>query len=244
LRTDCFKISSTNLNEEREINVYIPWGYDESEEHFPVLYLLDGDSNFTFVAATVDYFVRTYRIPPLIVVGIDSTERRRDFTPKYLVDSPTEAKHFSGEAENFYNFLRNELIPMIESSYRVMQYRVIVGHSLGGLFVFHAVLSHLNFFNAYIALSPYLYKNSFVLQEKAKDLVQKDEGLYRLLFVADERMNEERGQTTYAFLKVLEKVKNLEIEYKKYEDADHMSIVVKGIPDALDYIFPGVIQDR
>jgi len=32
-------------------------------------------------------------------------------------------------------------------------------------------------------------------------------------------------------------------EHKKYIDADHSNLPLKAIPDALDFFFPGIIQD-
>jgi len=32
-------------------------------------------------------------------------------------------------------------------------------------------------------------------------------------------------------------------DYKRYEDADHSNLPLKAIPDALDFFFPGIVQD-
>ena len=47
-----------------------------------------------------------------------------------------------------------ELIPKIEGQYRTQPFRIFAGHSLGGLFAVHTMLTRPDLFNAYIAVSP------------------------------------------------------------------------------------------
>ncbi len=244
MKIEELKIYSNNLNEEREICIYKPSSIEDFGEAIPVLYLLDGDTNFTFVSATVDYYVKTYRIPPLLVVGVKSTDRRRDFSLIQTRKSSPDLLDNEFGVENFTRFMKTELFPEIESLYTLMPYRVITGHSLSASFVVHTLLTDIHLFNSYIVLSPYLTPILKYVLEKIEDLTRSKENPYRLLFIGEEKMNEARAMPTLEFLKNIRKISNIETEYRRYVDADHMSIIVKAVPDALDYLFPGIIQDR
>jgi hypothetical protein len=68
-----------------------------------VLYLLDGRSHFRHVAGVVDYLIGKHRIPPLIIVGVDSADRSRDFTPtngSTYLGKPLPDMETSGHAAN------------------------------------------------------------------------------------------------------------------------------------------------
>ena len=75
-------IHSAVLKEERNYRVYLPDSYAWAKDRrYPVLYVLDGESQFLHTAASVDYLAAHGEIPELIVVGLDSTVRVRDFSP-------------------------------------------------------------------------------------------------------------------------------------------------------------------
>ena len=81
--------------------------------------------------------------PKMIVVGIPNTNRMRDLTPttpegeQFYIDSSASTN--SGGGEKFISFIEKELIPHIESNYPTQPYRMLIGHSLGGLMVMHAL---------------------------------------------------------------------------------------------------------
>lgn len=146
------RIHSTVLSEERTYRVHLPPSYRWAENRrYPVLYLLDAPSQFAPVTATVDYLSDSGEIPELIVVGIDNTSRMRDFTP-----TDWEAWVGGGGASRFKQFLAAELIPTIEANLRTNDFRVLHGHSLGGLFALYCLAGEPSPFRAYLALAPSL----------------------------------------------------------------------------------------
>src|SRR5690554_2777595 len=79
------KFSSTIMQEERLLNIYLPYGYSpDSLLTYPVIYLLDGgmDEDFLHISGLVQFgsFSWIKMLPESIVVGIVNTDRRRDFT--------------------------------------------------------------------------------------------------------------------------------------------------------------------
>lgn len=162
-------LRSTILEEERGFQLYLPPGYATSSERYPVLYLLDGEGHFHHATGVVQFLAGTLHIPPMIVVGVPNTNRTRDLTPPVRADArmsgdpsaPIISQVFptAGGADRFLRFLEEELAPYIEAHYRTQPYRVLVGHSFGGLFAVHALMNRPQSFHAYIAISPSLWWN-------------------------------------------------------------------------------------
>jgi predicted alpha/beta superfamily hydrolase len=73
-------------------------------------------------------------VRPVILVGIENTERRRDLSgPTENPEDKKVAPRVGGSAA-FRTFLRMELIPLISAKYRTTRERAIIGESLAGLF--------------------------------------------------------------------------------------------------------------
>ena len=68
------------LNEEKAIYIHLPRNYEVSDASYPVIYILEVDE-FIPVVGIVDYLSRLSLIPDLIVIGVPSSNRSRDFTP-------------------------------------------------------------------------------------------------------------------------------------------------------------------
>src|SRR5690606_11578102 len=119
-------IHSNILNEDRTYQVFLPESYQwAADRSYPVLYLLDGESNSMHTVGSVSFLSATGEIPELIIVSIISTIRIRDYTQ---TDWP-EQWIGGGGASNFKSFLSNEFIPKIESDYRSNGFRILSGHS-------------------------------------------------------------------------------------------------------------------
>ena len=92
------------------------------------------------------------RIPEMIVVALANTQRSRDFTPTHVASGPYSAG--SGGAAAFLRFMKEELIPQIESRYRTLPQRTLVGHSLGGLLTLSAFVEQPEMFTRVRDLRP------------------------------------------------------------------------------------------
>lgn len=151
------EIPSRVLNERRRVFVSLPADYDHSTERHATLYVLDGEFHFTHIAAFSRFLGAVGDIPPLIVIGIETADHRvRDYSPKPLrLPSDLTAEEVGG-ANRFTEFLCSELIPFIERRYRTQPYRMLMGHSMGGLFALRALWTKPCLFQALIAVDPSL----------------------------------------------------------------------------------------
>ena len=179
-------IKSNVLGEDRVILVRTPAGYDTNNQSYPVVYMTDGDAHIGHTASTVEFLARNGRMSETIVVGITNTDRTRDLSPtKPETKGATGAPQFptAGGADNFLKFIETELIPEIEKRYRVRPYRILAGHSLGGLFAIHAMIARPEVFNSYVAVSPALQWDNQVAVKRAEDFFKTRKELNATLFV-------------------------------------------------------------
>lgn len=129
----------------------------ESNKTYPVLYLLDSPYNFLHTVGSVEYLQLNRLIPEIIVVGIRNTHRNRDLSPASPELSTEERERMGtpGEAHNFIAFFEKELIPHVKKTYKAAPYRVIVGHSRGGLFNVYTFFKKPDLIDAYLTISLY-----------------------------------------------------------------------------------------
>lgn len=171
---DTLSLTSRVLGEARRINVHTPTSYAASgKARFPVLYMPDGglDEDFPHIVHTVDSLIALGAIRAVIVVGVPNTERRRDLTaPTRVAKDSAIAPHVGGSAA-FRRFLRDELIPAIDTRYRTTSERSLVGESLAGLFTVETFLREPALFDHYVAFDPSLWWNQGALVDSAPALL-------------------------------------------------------------------------
>jgi len=176
-------IKSDILDQERQMLVYLPAGYEASNLKYPVLYLLDGGTHFIHVSGVTQFLSSQGLMPQTIVVAIRNIDRNKDFLPTNVERAPT-----SGGAKEFLSFISDELIPYIESNYRTTPYRTLVGHSYGGTFTAYTFLEKPDLFDSYIAISPYLHWDEQLLVTKAETAIKSsyDKNIFFYMTLGDE----------------------------------------------------------
>lgn len=182
-----FTLESAALKETRRINVYTPPGYEAAgATRYPVLYMPDGglEEDFPHIATTVDTAIRAGEMRPLIVVGIENTERRRDLTGPTEVEKDRKIARRVGGSAAFRRFIRDELMPQVRRQYRVTDETGIIGESLAGLFIVETFFLQPKLFGTYIALDPSLWWNSEELVRKAAGRLKAQPDLRNVLYLS------------------------------------------------------------
>lgn len=142
---------SPTLAEVRPIGVYLPPGHGNSSERYPTVYVLDGEWSQYLAAGILDTLYQD-GFPKTLLVAIPNVHRTRDLTPVATAESPG-----GGGADAFLRFLGDEVVPFVEERYRGSGFRLLVGHSLGGLFVIHTAATRPELFEALVAISPSVF---------------------------------------------------------------------------------------
>ncbi|MFI5311145.1 MAG: alpha/beta hydrolase, partial [Gemmatimonadales bacterium] len=232
---------SATLKENRRFLVYTPRSYSargRAPQKYPVLYLLDGDAHFHSVTGLLQILSEgvngTYVVPEMIVVAIPNTDRSRDLTPTHADAGPdgvvNAAFKTTGGGPAFLQFLKGELIPRIDSAYRTASYRVLVGHSFGGITAINALYVMPKTFNAYVAIDPSLWWDNQVLLKKAKGFFARPGLAPASLFVgqantinADDTTSNAHFSSIVQFNGIMESYNQSGIRYayKYYPDDSH-----------------------
>ncbi|PCJ22620.1 MAG: hypothetical protein COA96_13845 [SAR86 cluster bacterium] len=239
-------IDSEVLGETRELWISIPENQLNSEERYPVLYLLDGDSNFRHVSAVAEFLAASNRIPHLIVVGVLNTDRGRDLTPPSTDPDDTLNFPTHGGANNLQEFFKSELFPFIEKNYRVRPYKILVGHSLGGLFAIHTLTTRPELFNAYIAISPSLHWSKQGMVNQAEKFLASTNELQVDFYMTTAN---EGGSSLAAFRKLAGALgehnpRGFRWDYNHMPEETHASVALKSLYFGLESIFNGWSLDK
>jgi len=167
---------SKSVDQTYTIQIALPQGYSKSSASFPVIFLLDSDKSFGMARDIIDFLIWSREIEKVIIVGISYgnedwwQSRSRDYTPwkdntKIWGDFP-----LAGGADNFLEFLKDELIPFVDLNYRTKKTeRAIAGLSIGGLFVSYTMIKATQLFNRYLMSGSALIwdaKHIFMIEEE------------------------------------------------------------------------------
>lgn len=233
------QLQSKILKESRSLLISKPPGYDGSTDRYPVLYLLDGETHFQYTSAMVNFLADDDRMPEMLVVGVDSEDvkhRTHDLTPPSSDETDNRFSPGNGGAEAFLSFIEDELVPFIDKTYRTRPYRLLVGHSFGGLFGVYCLVKKPHLFNGYIAADPSLDWNKRATVTEAESFLSSTNQLQADFYITDAG---EAGGTEPAIVAALRKKSpsGFRWHYDQMKDEDHMSIPLPSIYRGLEVIF-------
>jgi predicted alpha/beta superfamily hydrolase len=217
-------IDSKTLGEERTILVRVPPGYDRSSQRFPVLLMLDAHAPQNgMMASIIESQAFAGAMPEMILVGIQNTNRLRDLTPTATTD-----RTGSGGGEKFLDFIEQEVLPLVDKSYRTEPYRIYAGHSLGGLAVVYAMATRPHLFGGYIAASPVLHSDNNFVIKKTEDAFKLNKEFGKSLFIS---LGDEApylaGYNSFKDLLKKNAPNGFGYEMNHWTDEDHGSILMR-----------------
>ena len=257
-------IRSKFVNVDFEIYISLPFSYSKSDTTYPVLFSLDANRSFGMVSNLVTILSTPHKeIPEIIVVGIaypiNGLEdwviaRNRDYTPthkpeydKYWVDRLSKLSGrddivvHSGGAERFLYFIREELIPFIESNYRVSSSdRALLGFSLSGLFTIYALFQHPETFQRYLAGSPSINWDGPFVFNIEKDFAAAHQDLPVKLFMSAGGLERKSMLANMKKMSDLLRSRNypgLQLETQIFENETHASSAAGAISRGLKVIY-------
>lgn len=156
---------------------------------FPLLCLLD--AHVSFATAVESIRARSHRpdatgVPPTVVVGLsldpprDRRRRTWDFTPADLArpadDEVTDDDDIeTGGAGAFLDLLADTVLPDVAREWPIdPARRTLVGHSLSGFFVLHALVTRPALFETFVAASPSIWWDPAGVMARAAALAGDD----------------------------------------------------------------------
>jgi len=256
-------VNSKILNEKRKIWVHVPAGDPNGifvQQRYPVVYLLDGDDHFASVAGMIQKLSGVTVCPDMIVVGILNTNRTRDLTPTAIPDGPADKsggpqKMAGGGGEKFAAFIEKELMLHIDSLYPTAPYKILIGHSLGGLTAMNFVVNHTGLFNAYIVIDPSMWWDKKNLLNQAREALHQKNFAGKSLYLGIANTMQPGMDTLHvrkdtsggtehirAILTLTDILKSnpgngLSWSYRYYDEDNHGSVPLITEYDALHFLF-------
>lgn len=226
------EFDSHKLGERRQIKIQLPRNYeDNTEKTYPLFVVLDGDYMFEAVAGNVDYYSYWEDMPEAIVVGINQVDSREEDTYYSEQNSlPTET------GASFFEFITMELLPHMVSSYRLAEFRVIVGHGETANFINYFMLKPKPLFQAYINVSPFFAPDMLTyIPERLKQFENK---MFYYVGTSNNDLQavKEDTKTLNTSISAIDN-KNLLYHFDDFEGPTHYTTPAHAIPNALESIF-------
>jgi len=235
-------IQSEILGAPRNINIWLPPSYGKGAKTYPVLYVVDGglEQDFIHITGLAQLGAVAAMFREVIVVGVETTDRQRELTypsedAEHIAQFPTH-----GHSAEFRAYIRDEVMPLINASYRTSGENALIGESLAGLFITETFLRDPDLVDTYIAISPSLWWDNVSLgKEAAADLQllsPKERKFY--ITVANEGGTMRDG--VLDVVKALKKTKapGLSWTFSDRPDLEHSTIYHREALEALVWAFP------
>jgi predicted alpha/beta superfamily hydrolase len=151
------KLRSPELQNYRDIIVALPPSYDPANRAYPLVVMHDGQNLFDPDTSYVGAWGLIGVLRDLAAVGIEMIVAGVANTGpfrKYEYSPFRDPKHGGGDGDRYLTFVIDQVLPRVESEFRVNGSRSIAGSSMGGLVSLYALWKHPDIFDAAAALSP------------------------------------------------------------------------------------------
>jgi len=215
---DIHELPSLYLGLTRRLTVWIPpRSRTKRVDRFPVLYLNDGQNLFDparafagntwRVAETASRLVRSARIPPLLIVGIDhgGVRRGREYLPVEDSQNPTATEPLGRE---YAEFITREVMPFIARKYPIARgpsNTGFGGSSYGAIAALNTAMIKPGRFGKLLIESPSLYVGNKYLLRRATSVGRWPSRVFLGVGTAETR-NAERNHETVAHVLELEQI--------------------------------------
>ena len=227
------------MGEDRVVIIGTPQGYERTDQRYPVLYLLDGGLHYQHTTAITQFLGANLYMPQMIVVAINSPDRVRDLTPKSSDPDEIERYPTHGGFETFQRYLKEELIPWVEGNYRTHPYRILIGHSFGGLFAVQSLIAEPGLFDAYVAISPSMHWDTQALVAGAENFLERTETLPATFYMSAGNEGRESlgGMRKLAAMFDEKSPQGFVWTFEHMPLESHGSISLKSIYNGLEFVF-------
>lgn len=269
--TEVRRVRAERLQRDYELFVGLPASYDgQPSRRYPVLFVTDANYAFPLLRSIARRVGDGGRgLEEFILVGLsyakgDTPEhsRRRDYTPTARADAPALLSRdgvapIFGQAEAYRQFIAEAVFPFVASHYRAdMTRKIFAGHSYGGLFGTHVLLTEPTMFQHYILGSPSLWYDGRVMFARERAYAASHRDLKAEVFLAAgsfeavnptsrnpryQREGDDMVRDVRAFERVLKSrgYPGLRIQSRIVDDEDHLTVAPAILTRGLMWALPG-----
>ncbi|WP_447767258.1 alpha/beta hydrolase [Sphingobacterium faecium] len=246
------QIYSTILKENRTINIYFPEDYNSTDTiKYPTIYILDGGikEDFIHLVGIVRYYTQPWiaQFPKSIVVGIENTNRKRDFTfavdnLEFLEKEGFKKESFPqyGKSGAYIAFLESELQPYMENKYHANKDRTVIGESLAGLLASEILVEKPDLFSKYIIIAPSLWWGEQKLLHESKNPLNANikNPLNVYLGIPNKDEDMKMYEESIKFSQILKQINNINLCFDYLPLELHATIVHQAVYNAFKKLYP------
>lgn len=246
-------IKSKILKEERQLLISLPDNYQRGVHKYPVIYVMDAEFLFDFTQSIVKIRAARNYMPKSIIVGIvNNTGKRNDMA---IILKNKEGREFfggyGGQSKTYHQFLKNEIIPFIDTNYRANSHRTIIGMSPTFGPVLEAFWNDPTLFKGYIILASELAQftpTGKTVEDQIYSAIKSGKHFGNSLYIgkASRDLLKRPLEETLAYSHLNKALDTLDLQDFKYkievlEEEDHYGMAVPGIQHGLETIYPKTV---
>lgn len=249
---------SAILNNNRDVIVYLPPGYDaDAKKRYPVFYMHDGQNIFDGATSFIpgqewrvdevaQSLIAAGKIEPLIIVGVYNAggERVNEYTA-----APEQKYKAGGKADLYGRFLVEEVKPFIDKTYRTKtdaKNTGLGGSSLGGLISLYLGLKYPAVFTRVAVVSPSVFWADNQIVHYTEDQARKPALRIWLDVGTKEGRDAKDAQATVDGARLLKRTlirkgwdEGKDLKYVEAEGAEHNEKAwAARIGQILEFLFP------
>ena len=217
-------LKSEILQEDRDIQVFLPLNYNGNSKKYPVLYVLDAQRYFLNGIAFQQNLTWQEIAPEFIVVGINTDPvKRRNL--------------FYEESSKFIQFLEEELIPEINSKYETLNERIYFGWEMAAGLGVQIFANKPYLFKGFLLSSPtHISKDRLESVSKMlKTNTQNELKLYTALGTVENWATESMSSLDSIFQR--HPAKNIQWKYNLSDKENHYTTPLTTINEGLKLFF-------
>lgn len=153
LQSEILKDNLVDLETRRNLHIYLPPNYDESNKNYPVVYYLHNiysnplsELNNFEITHWINTAISQKEIDPFILVAPDFSTST---SGSWYENSTTSGR--------WLDYFLEEVRPFVESNYRTInkrESRALIGHYVGGRGALKLAMEHSNLFSVVYAMNP------------------------------------------------------------------------------------------
>ncbi len=211
---------SALLQSDRQLQIHLPPDYQNSDKHYPTLYVLDGQWYFLNGVAIQQALRGEALLPEMIIIGVD-------------MPLPQRNEVFNSQWAEFQQFINSELVPYIDSKYRTNNHRVLFGWENSAFAVSEIIIAPQTPFSGAI-----LSNGGYIDPEKLEALSQQNIE-ERYLYIANSTRDIFTISYSNEMAETLKKasVEKLHWEYKLFNEEIHESLAYLALYHGLRFYY-------
>ena len=216
-----YSITSKILNQVRDIQIYLPTDYENSNNKYPVFYILDGQWHFTNGVAIQKALRVPDLLPEMIVVGV-------------ITENPLRRQLMGNTPDKFLKFLEEDVISFVDKTFRTSNERILFGWESAAFFSNYALLDKKQLFDGAI-----ITNGAYASEDRVNEFSDLKMSKNKVLYIANSEKDIYYVGSSNYFTTFLEERKpnNLTWKYQKFNDEIHESLAYLAMYHGLRYYF-------